>query len=103
MLLTMAYDVKPYQINGPAWLDSERYDIIAKVPAGTTKDQVKVMWQNLLVDRFGLTLHHESKIFQVEEMQIAKAGKLKETTPDSNAPQYTATGRGPSFQPTQNG
>ncbi len=77
MLLMTAYDVKPYQITGPPWLDSERYDIIAKVPAGATKDQVKVMWQNLLADRFGLTLHHQSKVFQVEEMQIAKGGKAE--------------------------
>jgi uncharacterized protein (TIGR03435 family) len=93
MLLMTAYDVKPYQINGPAWLDSERYDIIAKVPAGTTKDQAKVMWQNLLADRFGLTLHRESKIFPVEEMQIARGGPklkettFKETTSDPNTPE----------------
>ncbi len=87
MLLMTAYDVKPYQITAPPWLDTERYDIIAKVPVGATKDQVRVMWQNLLADRFGLTLHHQSKIFQVEEMQIAKAGKLKETTLDPNTPE----------------
>src|SRR3984885_4638386 len=45
MLVTNAYDVKSYQITGPPWLDSERYDIIAKVPAGATKDQVELMWQ----------------------------------------------------------
>lgn len=93
MLLLTAYDVKPYQITGPPWLNMERYDIIAKVPAGATKDQVKVMWQNLLADRFGLTLHHQSKIFQVEEMQIAKGGSklkettLKEATPDPISPE----------------
>jgi len=87
MLLMTAYDVKTYQITGPPWLNMERYEIIAKVPAGATKDQVRVMWQNLLADRFGLTLHHQSKIFQVEEMQLAKAGKLKESTLDANTPE----------------
>jgi uncharacterized protein (TIGR03435 family) len=88
MLLTAAYDVKPYQITGPDWLDGTRFDIIAKVPSGTAKDQVRVMWQNLLADRFALTLHHQSKVFQVEEMQIAKGGsKLKETTLDPNTPE----------------
>jgi uncharacterized protein (TIGR03435 family) len=81
MLLMTAYDVKAYQITGPSWLNIERYEVIAKVPTGATKDQVRVMWQNLLADRFGLTLHHQSKIFPVEEMEIAKGGlKLKETT-----------------------
>ncbi len=85
-LLAAAYDVKPYQVNGPDWLDSERYDIVAKVAPGATKEQVNVMWQNLLADRFGVTLHRVSKVFQVEEMVAAKGGvKLKETTLDSNA------------------
>src|SRR5579863_1599432 len=48
VLLTIAYDVKNYQVSGPAWLDTERYDVIAKVPQGATKEQVAVMWQNLL-------------------------------------------------------
>jgi uncharacterized protein (TIGR03435 family) len=82
-----AYDVKNYQINGPAWLDTERYDIVAKVPPGSTKEQVNVMWQNLLAERFGVKLHHEPKEFQVEELVIARDGpKLKETVQDLTAP-----------------
>jgi uncharacterized protein (TIGR03435 family) len=86
-LLMIAYDVKLYQINGPSWLDTERYNIVAKVPEGATKEQVNVMWQNLLKERFGMVLHHESKEFQVSELVVAKSGsKLKETTLDPNAP-----------------
>jgi uncharacterized protein (TIGR03435 family) len=88
VLLTIAYDVKNYQVNGPGWLDSERYDVIAKVPEGATKEQVAVMWQNLLKERFGVVVHHESKEFQVQELVVAKGGpKLKETTLDPNAQQ----------------
>ncbi len=86
-LLTIAYDVKNYQVSGPGWLDTERYDIIAKVPEGATKKQVGVMWQNLLKERFGVIVHHESKEFQVSELVVAKGGaKLKETSLDPNAP-----------------
>jgi uncharacterized protein (TIGR03435 family) len=86
-LLMTAYDVDAYQISGPTWLGSERYDVVAKVPAGATKEQVNVMWRNLLAERFGVTLHHESKEFQVEELVVAKGGsKLKETVEDLNAP-----------------
>jgi uncharacterized protein (TIGR03435 family) len=46
-----AYDVKDEQISGPAWLDTERYDIAAIRP-GATKEQAKRMLQNLLTDRF---------------------------------------------------
>src|ERR1700733_5069267 len=82
-VLMIAYDVKDYQISGPGWLDTERYDILVKVPAGATKEQVYVMWQSLLAERFGLMLHHEPKEFQVEELVVGKNGaKLKETTLD---------------------
>ena len=75
-----AYDVQTFQLIAPDWLSSARYDIAAKVPAGATREQVSVMWQNLLKDRFGLVLHHESKELPVEVMTIAKGGaKLKET------------------------
>jgi uncharacterized protein (TIGR03435 family) len=86
-LLMTAYEVDAYQVSGPAWLGSERYDVGAKVPAGATKEQVTVMWRNLLADRFGVTLHHESKEFEVEELVVAKGGsKLKETAENPNAP-----------------
>jgi uncharacterized protein (TIGR03435 family) len=83
-LLMTAYDVKNYQISGPDWLQNERYDVVVRVPAGTTKEQVRVMWQNLLAERFGLTLHRESREFRVDELVIAKGGaKLKESAEDA--------------------
>jgi uncharacterized protein (TIGR03435 family) len=86
-LLMTAYDVKAYQLSGPEWLATQRYDIIAKVPAGTTKEQVMIMWQNLLTQRFGVALHRESREFNVEEMVIAKSGsKLKDTAEDLLVP-----------------
>ena len=85
-LLTTAWDVKPYQITGPDWIDSERYEIVVKVPAAATKEQVNVMWQNLLADRFGVVLHHSSKVMQAYEMEAVKGGvKLKATTLDPKA------------------
>ena len=84
-LLMTAYDLKTYQIVGPAWMDTERYDIAVKVPAGATKDQLNVMWQNLLAERFGVKIHHDPKDFQVEDLVIGKGGsKLKETTEDTS-------------------
>jgi uncharacterized protein (TIGR03435 family) len=89
-LLETAYDVKSYQIIGPPWLGccSDRYTIAAKAPEGATKEQVNLMWQNLLKDRFGVVVHHESRAFQADEMTLAKgASKLKETDlPDSASP-----------------
>jgi uncharacterized protein (TIGR03435 family) len=84
-ILTNAYDVKPYQINGPAWLSNERYDFVVTLPVDTAKDQVKVMWQNLLAERFGLKLHHDSKEFAVDNLVVGKGGpKLKESKDDTD-------------------
>jgi uncharacterized protein (TIGR03435 family) len=77
------------QISGPGWIDSEKYDIAANVPPGTTKEQFQKMLQNLLVERFQLVLHHETRILPVYELVIAKNGpKLKESveTPSPDPP-----------------
>jgi uncharacterized protein (TIGR03435 family) len=86
-LFLSAYELNTFQLKGPDWIDTQRYDIVAKVPAGATKDQVKVMWQKLLNERFGVVLHHETKEFQVEELVVDKSrSKLKETDWDSASP-----------------
>jgi uncharacterized protein (TIGR03435 family) len=86
-LLMTAYDLKAYQLTGPAWIASERYDVVAKVPPSATKEQVAAMWRNLLAERFGLVVHHESKDFQVEELLVSKGGtKLKDTAQDLAEP-----------------
>jgi len=55
-------------------MDSEKYTIIAKLPVETTPAQFQVMLQDLLAERFKLTLHHELKEFSVYELTIAKGG-----------------------------
>lgn len=91
-ILTTAYGVKGYQINGPKWLDSERFDIVAKIPKGATKEQFQLMLQNLLAERFKLTLHHETKELPMYALVVGKSGpKLKESV-DEDA---TATGAAP--------
>jgi uncharacterized protein (TIGR03435 family) len=85
-LISSAYRVKSFQVSGPGWLDTERFDIVAKVPEGTTKEQFSVMLQNLLVERFKLAVHRETKDFPLYELTIAKGGpKLKPSTEDPSA------------------
>jgi uncharacterized protein (TIGR03435 family) len=85
-LLAIAYGVKQYQISGPNWLESERYDIVATIPDGATKAQFPVMLQNLLTDRFGIALHHETRELPLYELSVTKGGpKLKPPATDSNA------------------
>lgn len=79
-----AYKLKNYQIVGPDWIDSERFDIDAKLPAGGNKDQVPAMLQNLLADRFGMKVHNESKEFPVYSLEVAPTGlKLKDLSDPS--------------------
>jgi uncharacterized protein (TIGR03435 family) len=96
MLLARAYGVQDYQISGPGWLESERYDIVAKVPKGATKEQFQVMIQNLLAERFKLTLHRETKDLPQYTLVVAKNGpKLKEAPPPAADVAAAKDGAGP--------
>lgn len=81
-LMVNAYEVKRYQVSGgPNWLDSERFDIVAKVPEGATKEQVRVMLQNLLAERFKLALHRETKELPIYALAVSGKGpRLKPST-----------------------
>jgi uncharacterized protein (TIGR03435 family) len=99
-VLMTAYDMQTYQVTAPDWLSTARYDIVAKVPEGATKEQVAVMWQNLLKERFGMVVHRESKEFQVEELTVAKGGlKMKQTELPADAEPFTPD----SVKPGKNG
>lgn len=72
-LLIRAYRVNLWQIQGlPDWTMSTAYDIVAKVPPGTTIEQSNLMLQNLLIERFGLVAHIETKPGEVYELTVAK-------------------------------
>jgi uncharacterized protein (TIGR03435 family) len=77
-LLTFAYETQFDQVLGPDWLSVREYEVIAKIPKGATTEQVHVMMQNLLIERFKLALHHETRQFLVYELTVGKSGsKLK--------------------------
>ncbi len=79
--LATAYGVKPYQISGPAWMDTERFDISAKVPVGTNKEQFGLMLQNLLAERFQMAVHRDKKELPAYSLFVGKGGpKLKPST-----------------------
>ncbi|HXB70547.1 MAG TPA: TIGR03435 family protein [Candidatus Acidoferrales bacterium] len=85
MLLARAYKLRPDQISGPGWLDTERYEIVAKVPPGTDAERLRLMLQKLLTERFQIRLHRETKALPVYRLTVARNGpKLKpaEALPD---------------------
>ncbi len=76
--IRVAYRVKEFQIEGPDWLGSERFDILAKLPAGSSQDQIPEMLQALLAERFKLALHRDTKEHAIYALVAAKGGpKLK--------------------------
>lgn len=88
-LLMRAYAMKDYQISGPAWIETDRYQIDAKIPAGAGKDDVARMLQTLLADRFALIVRRETRRLPIYTLAVAKTGpKLKpepaETTANSS-------------------
>jgi uncharacterized protein (TIGR03435 family) len=94
-LLMLAYNVKGYQISGPGWLESERFDIMAKIAKGATKEQFQVMMQNLLAERFKVKLHRESKDLPIYALVVGKNGvKMKESPKDEPAAAQDMAGRG---------
>jgi uncharacterized protein (TIGR03435 family) len=80
-LIAFAYKVRTYQVSGPDWLTTDRFDIAARLPEGATRDDVPAMLRALLADRFKLTAHLETKEHPVIGLVLAKGGsKLVEST-----------------------
>lgn len=91
MLITFAYNLRDFQVSGgPSWIGTDRFDVDAKVedsvveqlqklPRAERYDQLRLMMQSLLAERFQLTVTHENKELPVFALVVAKGGpKLTE-------------------------
>ncbi|HEY4085451.1 MAG TPA: TIGR03435 family protein [Bryobacteraceae bacterium] len=103
-VITAAYRIKTYQLQGSEWIAGVMVDISAKLPAGSNEDQIPDMLQTLLAERFGLKLHRETKDEPVYFLTVGKGGlKMKESPAeegkamaprtDSKAPDFGMMGR----------
>lgn len=86
-IIAYAFGIKNSQLSGgPSWLDSDRFDIVAKPEARSRPAQVPQMVQSLLADRFKLKFHRETKEMLVLALVVGKNGpKLKPTKPEDDA------------------
>ena len=73
-LIAQAHEVKEFQVSGPDWIDSARFDILAKMPPNTSKHQLALMMRTLLGERFKLAVHREQKVMPVYAMVVGKDG-----------------------------
>lgn len=103
-LIINAYGVKDFQIVGPDWLNDDgektRFAIDATMPPSTTKEQLRLMLQNLLADRFKLEIHRETRDLPKYSLTVARNGiKMKESVesqppgPEAASPPRGGPGR----------
>ena len=94
-IILIAYNIDDEKrlIGGPSWLTTDTFDITAKldpadVPAQPLEfRQLADLLQPVLADRFNLKIHHESRVFPVYYLTLAKGGsKLKDTAPTTTGP-----------------
>jgi uncharacterized protein (TIGR03435 family) len=72
-LLEWAYGIQPWQhSDGPGWLSSERFDVIARAGHDAPESEMKQMVRTLLAERFGLKLHRESKEMPAYVISVGK-------------------------------
>jgi uncharacterized protein (TIGR03435 family) len=101
-LIGKAYDVdRDHILGGPLWLEADRFDLLAKAPAGTSKEKVAQMLQTLLADRFKLVAHTDTRVMPAYVLSLGKdAPKLKQV---DAADQSGCAMRSASTQPVQVG
>ena len=91
-LISYAYGVESYQVTGPEWTETERYDIEAKFPEGADKKDARRMLQALLKERFGLAFHIEKRELEGYALVVGKNGeKLRPSPPDPVNPETDAS------------
>ena len=78
-LITIAWNVKPDAVmGGPSWIDSDKFDIVAKAETSASPQAMRTMLQSLLVERFGLEIKQEDKPVPVFALLPGKSGAAKE-------------------------
>ena len=83
-MISQAYGVEQIQVaGGPNWLDTDRFDVIAKADRITPTETMRSLMQGLLADRFKLAAHKEEKPLPVFLLTVSKRGlKVKESAED---------------------
>jgi uncharacterized protein (TIGR03435 family) len=90
-----------YQVAGPDWLDSERYDVRGKAEGTASTDQMRLMLRGLLAERFRLQAHRETKEMPVYWLVVAKNGPKLHDVKEADA--LMQNGSPPALRPGVNG
>src|SRR4051812_13918410 len=99
-IIRNGWGLQTFQIvGGPDWMDTDRWDIVAKVEAGAERQNVMPMVQNLLADRFKLVVHKETREMPIYALVFARADhsfgpKLRASTTDCQKEMTARIARG---------
>jgi len=79
VMIILAYHVRPDAVTGgPGWLESDRFDVVAKALQTTSPDELRLMLRTLLAERFKLAIHTDQKIMPAYALALGKtAPKLE--------------------------
>jgi uncharacterized protein (TIGR03435 family) len=89
-LIAEAYHVQMNQVLGPNWLDQNEYDIDAKSEGSADRNQLALMLHSLLLERFNLKEHTETRRMSVYQLVTDKGGPKIQPTKDGEAPKAGA-------------
>ena len=85
-LITIGWNMERFQVVSHIPLERDAFDVIATIPQGATKQQFRVMIQNLLAARFHLKFHIETRTFPAYDLRTGKKGpKLADAAPTALA------------------
>jgi uncharacterized protein (TIGR03435 family) len=73
-IISRAYSLAEDRVSGPAWIESECYDIVAKAPADAPDEALMPMLQVLLRDRFDLVTHQETAEMPIFALVVDRNG-----------------------------
>ncbi len=102
-LIVRGYGVQDYQVEGPDWLSSERFDIAATFPEALHKEgqtydaALHVMMQKMLADRFKLIVQREQRIRPVYGLIVVKSGIKFKAAPESDCASHSGNSNGTHF------
>ena len=91
--IVTANQLQQFQVIRPRWMDEERYDIDGTVPPGVTREEFRAMLQRLIVERFHLRYHRETRQGKIFALVVGKDGpKLNPPVETSSDPEFTVVG-----------
>jgi uncharacterized protein (TIGR03435 family) len=80
-LIGIANNVDPEKVyGGPSWLELDRFDVFARIPAGSNAESRRQMLQALLAERFHLVTHADKKPMAAFALTVGKHPDLKESS-----------------------